>query len=47
MAKRKKNKQKADDSGKPFFVHTFTDEGITSDLADTRRAYEEAAEDDD
>lgn len=24
---------------KPFFVHTFTDDGVTSDYADAKEAY--------
>ena len=26
---------------KPFFVHTFTDDGVTSDYADAKEAYED------
>ena len=29
-----------EDAGKPFFVHTFTDDGVTSDYADAKEAYE-------
>ena len=29
-----------DESSKPFFVHTMTDDGVTSDYADAKEAYE-------
>ena len=29
-----------EDAGKPFFVHTMTDDGVTSDYADAKEAYE-------
>ena len=32
-----KNEEK---ESNPFFVHTFTDDGVTSDYADAKEAYE-------
>lgn len=29
-----------EEESKPFFVHTFTDDGVTSDYADAKEAYE-------
>ena len=28
-----------DEDSKPFFVHTMTDDGVTSDYADAKEAY--------
>jgi len=36
----KNNKKNEDEESKPFFVHTFTDDGVTSDYADAKEAYE-------
>lgn len=34
------NENKECEGSKPFFVHTLTDDGVTSDYADAKEAYE-------
>lgn len=36
----KANENKECEGSKPFFVHTLTDDGVTSDYADAKEAYE-------
>ena len=33
-------KEKQEEDSKPFFVHTITDDGYSSDYADAKEAYE-------
>ena len=35
-----KIKEKQEEDSKPFFVHTITDDGVSSDYADAKEAYE-------
>ena len=38
MSEENKNKKTEEEEGKPFFVHTLTDDGYTSDYADAKEA---------
>ena len=40
MSEDKDHKKTEEEESKPFFVHTFTDDGVTSDYADAKEAYE-------
>ena len=40
MSEGENNKKNEEEESKPFFVHTFTDDGVTSDYVDAKEAYE-------
>ena len=40
MSENKDNKKNVEEDSKPFFVQTITDDGVTSDYADAKEAYE-------
>lgn len=40
MSQDKERKKTEEEESKPFFVHTFTDDGVTSDYADAKEAYD-------